>query len=131
MAWQFDPDRPIYKQLEERILLQIVSGVYAPGAQLPTVRDLAEEAAVNPNTLQKALAELERGGLVYTQRTSGRFVTEDTAMIRKAKKDMAAAQIDLFLQKMAAIGYTRQDAAVLIQTIKNGSAAPTKERKQS
>jgi len=122
MAWQFDTDRPIYKQLRERILLQIVSGTYGAGAQLPTVRELAEEAAVNPNTLQKALMELERDGLVYTQRTSGRFVTEDEAVIRKAKNDLAKEQIDLFLQKMAAIGYDRQDAAVLIQT--------TKERKQ-
>ena len=118
MAWQFDPDRPIYKQLQERILLGIVSGVYAAGEQLPTVRDLAEEAAVNPNTLQKALAELERGGLVYTQRTSGRFVTEDTALIRKARNDLAAGEITLFLTKMAAIGYTRQEAADLLKDTK-------------
>lgn len=118
MTWQFDAERPIYKQIRERILLKIVSGAYGPGAQLPTVRDLAEEAAVNPNTLQKALAELERDGLVYAQRTSGRFVTEDAALIRKAKSDLAKEQIDLFLNKMAAIGYDRQDAAVLIQTSK-------------
>ena len=118
MAWQFDPDRPIYKQLKERILLKIVSGAYGVGAQLPTVRDLAEEAAVNPNTLQKALQELERDGLVYTQRTSGRFVTEDDALIKRAKTDLAKEQIALFLSKMAAIGYDRQDAVVLIQTTK-------------
>ena len=123
MAWQFDPDRPIYKQLKERILLKIVSGAYGTGAQLPTVRDLAEEAAVNPNTLQKALQELERDGLVYTQRTNGRFVTEDDALIKRAKADLAKEQIALFLSKMAAIGYDRQDAVVLIQT--------TKERLQS
>jgi GntR family transcriptional regulator len=118
MAWQFDPDRPIYKQLKERILLKIVSGEYGAGAQLPTVRDLAEEAAVNPNTLQKALSELERDGLVYAQRTSGRFVTEDEALIKRAKADLAKEQIALFLEKMAAIGYDRQDALVLIQTNK-------------
>ena len=118
MAWQFDSDRPIYKQLQERILLRIVSGEYMAGTQLPTVRDLAEEAAVNPNTLQKALAELERDGLVFAQRTSGRFVTEDKAMIKQAKNDLANEQIDLFLKKMAAIGYDRQDAVVLIQTNK-------------
>lgn len=116
MAWQFDTDRPIYKQLRERILLQIVSGTYGAGEQLPTVRELAENAAVNPNTLQKALTDLERDGLVYTQRTSGRFVTEDEAVIRKAKSDLAKEQIGLFLQKMADIGYNRQDAIVLIQT---------------
>ena len=118
MAWEFDTDRPIYKQLKERILLNIVSGAYGAGAQLPTVRELAEEAAVNPNTLQKALAELERDGLVYAQRTSGRFVTEDETLIRKAKTDLAKEQIVQFLAKMAAIGYDRQDAAVLIQTTK-------------
>ncbi len=118
MAWQFDPDRPIYKQLKERILLKIVSGIYGAGTQLPTVRDLAEEAAVNPNTLQKALQELERDGLVYAQRTSGRFVTEDESLIKKAKTDLAKEQIALFLTKMAAIGYDRQDAVVLIQTNK-------------
>lgn len=118
MAWQFDPDRPIYKQLQERILLKIVSQEYAAGAQLPTVRELAEEAAVNPNTLQKALSELERDGLVYAQRTSGRFVTEDETLIKQAKTDLAKEQIALFLDKMAAIGYDRQDAVVLIQTNK-------------
>ena len=118
MAWQFDPDRPIYKQLKERILLKIVSGAYGAGTQLPTVRDLAEEAAVNPNTLQKALSELERDGLVYAQRTSGRFVTEDEMLIKQAKTDLAKEQIALFLDKMAAIGYDRQDAVVLIQTNK-------------
>lgn len=118
MAWQFDPDRPIYKQLKERILLKIVSGAYGAGAQLPTVRDLAEEAAVNPNTLQKALSELERDGLVYAQRTSGRFVTEDNALIKQAKTDLAKEQIAMFLSKMAAIGYDRQDAVVLIQANK-------------
>ncbi len=115
MPWQFDPDRPIYRQLKERILLNIVSGAYAPGSQLPTVRELAEEAAVNPNTLQKALQELERDGLVFAQRTSGRFVTENKAVIKQAKTDLAKEQINLFLTKMAAIGYDRQDAVVLIQ----------------
>ncbi len=118
MAWQFDPDRPIYKQLKERILLGIVSGAYGSGAQLPTVRELAEEAAVNPNTLQKALSELERDGLLYTQRTSGRFVTEDKALIAKAKTDLAAEEIGLFLTKMATIGYTQHEAANLIQNAK-------------
>jgi len=115
MPWQFDTDRPIYRQLKERILLNIVSGKYAPGSQLPTVRELAEDAAVNPNTLQKALQELERDGLVFAQRTSGRFVTENKAVIKQAKTDLAKEQITLFLTKMAAIGYDRQDAVVLIQ----------------
>ena len=76
MPWDLDNDRPIYLQLMERIQQDIVSGVYHSGDKLPSVRDLALEAAVNPNTMQKALSELERNGLVYSRRTSGRFITE-------------------------------------------------------
>jgi DNA-binding transcriptional regulator YhcF (GntR family) len=121
MSWEFDTDRPIYKQLQERLLLMILSGKYGAGAQLPTVRELAEEAAVNPNTLQKALAELERDGLVYAQRTSGRFVTEDQGLIRKARTNLAREQTELFLARMEAIGYSRRDTVVLIQTAKETS----------
>ena len=70
MPWELDNDRPIYLQLMERIQQDIVSGIYKPGDRLPSVRDLAVEAAVNPNTMQKALSELERSGLVYSQRTA-------------------------------------------------------------
>ena len=77
MPWDLDNDRPIYLQLMERIQQDIIAGVYKPGDKIPSVRDLALDAAVNPNTMQKALAELERNGLVYSQRTSGRFITED------------------------------------------------------
>ena len=76
MPWNLDNDRPIYMQLMERIQQDIISGAYQPGDKLPSVRDLAVEAAVNPNTMQKALSELERCGLVYSQRTSGRFITD-------------------------------------------------------
>ena len=75
MAWALINDRPIYLQLMERIQTDIVSGKYKPGEKLPSVRELALDAAVNPNTMQKALSELERIGLVYSQRTSGRFIT--------------------------------------------------------
>lgn len=77
MAWELDSDRPIFIQIVERIQMEIISGKYSPGDKLPSVRDLAAVAAVNPNTMQKALTELERTGLVYSQRTSGRFITED------------------------------------------------------
>ena len=83
MAWELDADRPIYAQLVERIQKEIVSGKYQPGEKLPSVRDLAAVAAVNPNTMQKAFAELERSGLIVTQRTNGRTVTEDTELIRR------------------------------------------------
>ena len=77
MGWNLKSDRPIYAQLIEQIELMIVSGMYPPGAKLPSVRDLAADAAVNPNTMQRALSQLETDGLLYTQRTSGRYVTED------------------------------------------------------
>ena len=115
MNWIFDTDRPIYVQLKEQILLLLVTGAYPAGSKLPPVRDLAAEASVNPNTLQKALAELERDGLVYTQRTSGRFVTEDEKMIQQAKANLAYEQIEQFLKKMAGIGYTREETLALIE----------------
>ncbi len=115
MTWKFETDRPIYIQLKEQILLQIVSGSYQPGDKLPSVRELAAEASVNPNTLQKALGELERDGLVYTQRTSGRFVTEDDSMITQAKNDLAVEQIEQFFAKMAGLGFSREEAVALLE----------------
>ena len=110
MAWDLQPDRPIYLQLMEKLQLQIICGVYPPGGKLPSVRDLAAEAAVNPNTMQKALSELERMGLVFSQRTSGRFITEDTNMIQNMKNDMAKQQILDFLKNMEKIGYDKESA---------------------
>lgn len=115
MDWNFQNDRPIYVQLKESIKLMIVSGTYAPGSQLPTVRDLAAEAGVNPNTLQKALAELERDGLVFTQRTSGRFVTEDIKMINDVKTELALEQIAQFFGKMESMGYRKEETIELIK----------------
>lgn len=110
MAWDLQSDRPIYLQLMEKLQLQIICGVYPPGGKLPSVRDLAAEAAVNPNTMQKALSELERMGLVFSQRTSGRFITEDTNMIQNMKNDMAKQQILDFLKNMEKIGYDKESA---------------------
>ena len=115
MTWSFTPDRPIYLQLQERLKLSIVSGQYPPGDKLPAVRDLAQVAAVNPNTVQRALAELEREGLVHAQRTSGRFVTEDKTVIEKTKNELAMELVDAFLEKMAAIGYGAMETAALIR----------------
>ena len=89
MQWQFSNDAPIYTQLIQQIKVGIVTGAFPPGERLPSVRDLATEAGVNPNTMQRALAELERDGLVYSQRTAGRFVTEDNTMINQAKRSLA------------------------------------------
>ena len=118
MTWDFTPDRPIYLQLQERLKLAIVSGIYPPGDRLPAVRDLAIEAAVNPNTVQRALAELEREGLVHAQRTSGRFVTEDEEVIGKTKKTLALELVGAFLEKMAALGYSANETAALIEAKK-------------
>jgi DNA-binding transcriptional regulator YhcF (GntR family) len=120
MKWSFTPDRPIYLQMQEQLKLSIVSGARPPGEKLPTVRDLALEAAVNPNTVQKALMELEREGLVYAQRTSGRFVTEETKVIIEKKNEIAISLVDAFLEKMAAIGYTIKDTAELIEEKSRG-----------
>ena len=100
MPWNLDNDRPIYLQIIERISMDIVSGVYRAGDKLPSVRELAASAAVNPNTMQKALSELERSGLVYTQRTSGRYITEDTGLIQEVRLKLAEEQIRSFLFKM-------------------------------
>ena len=89
MDWNFRSDQPIYSQLTQRLTEAIVSGIYAPGEKLPSVRELAVEAGVNPNTVQRALAELERDGLVFSQRTTGRFVTENENMIVNAKLRIA------------------------------------------
>ncbi|PWJ47645.1 GntR family transcriptional regulator [Faecalicatena contorta] len=115
MPWDLDNDRPIYLQLMERIQQDIIAGVYAPGDKLPSVRDLALDASVNPNTMQKALSELERSGLVYSQRTSGRFITEDETMLKKIKLDLASEHIRQFFEKMTLLGFKNQEILELVQ----------------
>ena len=114
MAWNLDSDRPIYAQIVEKVQMQIVSGFYKPGDKLPSVRDLAAEASVNPNTMQKAFTELERSGLIATQRTSGRLVTEDINMIKDIQKELAAEQIKYFFTKMKELGFEKEETAALI-----------------
>lgn len=118
MPWNLDSDRPIFVQIVERIEKQILSGKYQPGDKLPSVRDLAMEAAVNPNTMQKALSELERSGLLYTQRTSGRFITEDQNMINQLKKNLAKETIETFLLQMQDIGFSKEETlSIMSETI--------------
>lgn len=116
MAWSLNSDRPIWAQLVEKIQMQIVSGVYRPGSRLPSVREFAAEASVNPNTMQKAFAELERSGLIVTQRTSGRTVTENSAMIQNIRRDLALEQVTVFLNKMKELGYTSNQVIDLLDT---------------
>lgn len=117
MAWNLDSSRPLYAQIAELVRLDIVSGLYQPGTKLPSVRELAAQAKVNPNTMQKALAELERSGLVHSMRTSGRFITEDTDMIQRMKEDLAKSHIREFLEKMSSMGMTPADTLALIEKI--------------
>lgn len=114
MNWNFRNDLPIYSQLIEQIKLAIVSGVYSPGERLQSVRDMAAEAGVNPNTMQRALQELERDGMVYSQRTAGRFVTEDLMLINNAKKALAKSRIKDFVESMTKLGYGQEEIMSLL-----------------
>lgn len=115
MAWKLDNDRPIYAQIVEKIKLRIISGFYQPGSKLPSVRDLAFEAGVNPNTMQKAFAELENSGLLITMRTSGRMVTEDEERISMVRETIAQEKIDAFLQDMRELGFGPEQSFLLIK----------------
>ena len=114
MSWSLDDARPIYLQLEDIIKSKIIAGIYKPGQKLPSVRELAAEAAVNPNTMQKALSELERSGLVYAQRTSGRYITEDTHIMKHLKQQLAHEQIRQFLEAMSHLGFTKEESIQLL-----------------
>lgn len=114
MSEQFDSSRPIYAQLVERLKARILAGTYPPGGHLDSVRDLAAAAGVNPNTMQRALAQLEAEGLVRTERTNGRFVTEDTTLIEQLRATAAREIAEEFVAKMYSIGYTPEQAAQLL-----------------
>ena len=114
MPWDLRSDRPIYAQLIEQIELRIFSGEYPPGSRLPSVRDMAQDASVNPNTMQRALAKLEGDGLMITHRTSGRSITEDADMIAAAKSKLAKEQITDFLEKMRLLGFEKKEILVYI-----------------
>lgn len=115
MQWKLSDDRPIYVQLMETITAAIASGTLAAGSRLPSVREMAAQAGVNPNTMQRALAELEREGLLYSQRTAGRFVTDQSDRITQKRKELAMQQIRIFLSSMKEMGYTSKQTLNLIQ----------------
>lgn len=115
MTWCLDSDRPIYLQLMERIQQDIISGKYKAGDKLPSVRDLALEAAVNPNTMQKALAELERSGLVYSQRTAGRFIADDEELLKGLKKEQAGRYLKEFFANMRQLGFKNEEIRLLFE----------------
>lgn len=107
MDWELKSDRPIYTQLLEELKRRIVSGVYQPGEKLLSVRELAQDAKVNPNTMQRALTELERQSLVFAVRTTGRYITEDTALIEDTKKEFATFHVETYDKEMRALGYDK------------------------
>lgn len=117
MDYIFDNERPIYVQLVEKIRLEIISGKLKPGERILSVRELAITARVNPNTMQKALSELEDEGLIYTQRTNGKFVTENKELIEKIKKELAEEKVNNYLKDMKNIGITYQEALKYLQEL--------------
>ncbi len=117
MKWELNTERPVYVQLIEQIQAGIISGNFKPGDKLPSVRDLAAEALVNPNTMQKALSELERTGLIYTNRTSGRFITSDDTMIKQLKGLSARDLVEEFITKMKQLGYEPEETLTLVTEV--------------
>ena len=123
MEWQLDTNAPIYSQLVGSLKLAIASGRFDPGERLPSVRDMAVEAGVNPNTMQRALSELEREGLVYAERTTGRYITKDKELIRNMRDLVAQEVIDQFLQQMQSLGFSTEETMALFQTeIRKGAS---------
>lgn len=108
IQFDFSSDQPIYIQLVEQLELYIISGKISPGEKLPSVRDLAMQAQVNPNTMQRALAELEELRLVYTERTNGKYITDDQARIEELREHIALTKIAKFLSEMADLGADRE-----------------------
>ena len=117
MGWKLEKDRPIYLQLVEELQSRIVSGAYPPGTKIASVRELAADAAVNPNTMQRALAELEQSGLLRAERTSGRFVTEDTGLIAQVRWSLGQGRLESFVREMLLLGYDRSALLSLLREV--------------
>ena len=109
MEWNFRNGIPIYTQIIDEMTMRIASGAYSPGEKIPAVRELAMDAGVNPNTMQRALAELERRGLVYSERTSGRFVTKEEKVLKDLREDLARKYFGELTEKLGKIGMDRKD----------------------
>ena len=116
MSWEFQDHLPIYAQLMDTLKRRIITGRYLPGEKLPSVSELAAEAGINPNTVQRAFSELEREGLIYTQRATGKYVTENADEIKSARQALAKTQVAEFLSNMQSLGYSVGDVIVLLQS---------------
>lgn len=115
MEWRIDGSRPIWQQLQEQLTLRIITGEYPMGSRLPSVRDLAAEAGVNPNTMQRALAQLEQDGLAKADRTAGRLVTQDTAILDAVRRAEAHVVVNQYYHAMAELGYSQQEATAMLK----------------
>lgn len=120
MAWIFDNKVPIYIQISNIIKLQIVTNQLKSGDKLPTVRDLAETAGVNPNTVQRALSDLETEGFVYSVRTTGRFVTDDSELIRKTRVELAQQELRQFVTNMLNLGFDKAELTTYLEDYLKG-----------
>ena len=109
MKWQIDNNRPVYIQLVEQLKVKIISGEIELDSKLDSVRSLAADAMVNPNTMQKALAELEREGFVYSKRTSGRFVTDNEELIKSMKEELAGKEIKNLKKNLERLGFSEEE----------------------
>ena len=119
MDWKFESGKPIWQQVCDRVRRDVAVGVYRPGEKLPGVRDFAFAAEVNPNTMQRALTELEEEGLLFTRGTSGRFVCEDPARIRAAKEQLLREAAEAYLAICARLGVGRDEAADILKGVKD------------
>ena len=115
MAWTFAADRPVYLQIADIIKKKVLSGEYKAGEQLMTVRQLALEAAVNPNTVQRAYTELENDGIIVPKSTIGRFVTEDAAIVETCRKKMAEDIVKAFVKEMRQLSVSAEQAIEMIK----------------
>lgn len=122
MAWKFYNNVPIYIQITNTIKLQIVTNQLQPGDKLPTVRDLAETAGVNPNTVQRALSDLEDEGFVYSVRTTGRFVTDNTELITQTRIELAQQELDNFVTNMLNLGFNPDELNEQLENYLKGVA---------
>lgn len=124
MNWNISAGRPVYVQLVEQLELALVAGKFPPGSRIPPVRELAADAGVNPNTMQRALQELEGRGLLQAQRTAGRTVTADDAALRALRRRRAKALAEEFMHQMQALGMDEAEIEALLRE----TAHPTQEK---
>lgn len=115
MAWIFDNSKPIYSQIEDEIKKMILSGKLSKGEKIKSVRELAQDAGVNPNTMQKALSEIERQGLIITERTNGRFVTTEQSLIEELKKNFFSQKVVMVIEELRSLNFSKNEIIHFIE----------------